>query len=315
MAAQSSHTPRVRRRAGSSRRTTPKPSPRPQRPVLDPPGPPASDPAWSPMNFYRTMLNLFRGLEPNPKDPGPPRPADPAHPPFFLSPEPERLMSERRYRAAEGCYATARVQDWWRRFPKTATAARVRRRMSATAWPAPLPGEDPYALTPAARALGRLVHATNKMADALARREVADAATRGPIATRRALRAARAAMPQAQARFSLLPDRRRPGVVGPPAWAALEEVVESRARRQFLWRFVRAELRAAVKKTHGHDWTLKDSPDDFAEERAAFVRVYPFLGLTVTDVLRGLRRARPADHDTADRFGISPSSVRTLLTR
>lgn len=198
----------------------------------------------------------------------------------------------------------------------------------ATRWPYPLPGEDlgvvvrpgVVSLTPAPRALGRLFFARTNAGQAKARAEVNALATRGTIARRKALAAAVRATPQAKAVHS--PD------------VLLFEIVVYRTQRQFLWHFLRAELLAAIRRKRKQDaleWSLRDllsDQTDFGGELDGLLSAYPFLEcawprfvygppdpLSRIALLTGLKCRRPADADTARHFGISATSLRSLLSR
>lgn len=283
---------------------------------------------WSRHGFYRTMLRLFIHRQDGCKkteDHGrwlPEKPED--HAPFFLQDESRRL-TQKQYECARECYVQAPFHEYQERGVRRHPGIEEAR---ATRWPYPLPGEDlgvvvrpgVVRLTPAQVALGRLFFARTKAGQAKARAEVGALATRGTIARRKALGAAVRATPQAKAVHSPM--------------ALLFEILPYRASRQFMWAFLRAELLAAIRRKRredGVDWTVRDllrDPTDFGGELDGLVSASRFLErawprsvygppdpLSRTELLAGLKRRRPADADTARHFGLSPTSLRSLLTR
>jgi hypothetical protein len=251
--------------------------------------PPAAEEDWSRRGFYQTMLSLFR-------DRAKAADAPDQYVPFFLRP-PDKRLTQRQYEGARSLYVAARFAEY---IPR---GVRGRRR-EIPWWPEPLPGEPPRTLTPAQRALGRLYFADSRVAAQRARAEIARLAISGPRARRKALRQARTRIPQVNRAI----DRR----------TLLFEVVPYRAARQFMWNFLREELLGALRQksiAEKERWTLQDLktyPTQFEVELRQLVRAYPFLGLSVGDVVAGLRRRRPADDDAARQFRLR--SIRSILS-
>jgi hypothetical protein len=258
---------------------------------------PADD--WSRQTFYRTMLWIFlhRGKLPEPPE---------NYAPFFQQ-EPSRRLTEGQYTGSRDLYVGARCLEFQFRGGRRARGAWLEGGRWEVRQPHHLPGEPEHILTEAQIALGRLFYATTKSAQRQARAQVRTHATKGRVAARKMLRAALTATPQAKARFS--------------REELLFEVLPYRAQRQFLWHFVTAELRFAVRRKAAADrvpWTFRDlreNPNDFTDEVTALLCAYPFLGLSRAGLMAGLSRDHPADADTAHHFGLSAATLRSLFSK
>ena len=232
---------------------------------------------WSPRGFYRTMQQLYRLQEA----------------PFY---ENSPLTREQFYGACEH-YASERFKEFVVRVRlRPPRSAGSHSQAEALRWPDPLPGQERFTLTPEQIALGRLYFASTKKGQARSRAEVRRMAMRGPVERRRALAQARKATPQAKAWM----DTR----------TLLLEVVTYRARRQFLWNFLRQE---ALADGMGHAYIRNHA----GEYGTPLARAYPFLGLSAAAIAQGLKNRHQADIETAKKFALSAKNggvaVRKLL--
>ena len=98
-------------------------------------------------------------------------------------------------------------------------------------------------------------------------------------------------------------DTSRPDVLG---------LVYYRAERQFVWNFLRKEVRAFEETK-----SLKLVPPKRLRVLAYdLCEAYPYLRLTVEEIHRGLTNLRQADEETAKRFKLrSPGVVRSILSQ
>jgi len=233
---------------------------------------------WSPRGFYRTMQQLYRLQET----------------PFY---ENTPLTREQFYGACEH-YASERFKEFVVRVRlRPPQSAELHPKAEALRWPDPLPGQERFTLTPEHIALGRLYFASTKKGQARSRAEVRRLARRGPVERRRALAQARKATPQAKAWM----DTR----------TLLLEVVPYRARRQFLWNFLRQE---ALAEGMGRT----DIRNHAGEYGSRLAKAYPFLGLSAAAIVQGLKNPYQADIETAKKFELSAKNggvaVRKLLS-
>jgi hypothetical protein len=256
--------------------------------------------AWSPRKFYATMHHVFRVA---------------ADHPFFLAPH---QLEELQYSGAADLYARARMEDYLHRFWARG-GSRVLRPLNPASWPDPLPGEPEYVLTPGQKALGRGNFAATRRSAAASRAELRTLAATGNPRRREALARARKAMPQVRATFDVQD--------------IVHNVLPYHARRQFMWNFLRYELRGGLRHLADRGETpitlkeLRHDPHGLIEDLAQeivdqLLTAYAFLGLSSRDLLMGLRDNHPADYDTAARFSdltkgirLSPASIRSMLAR
>ncbi len=210
----------------------------------------------------------------------------------------ESPLTQPQFDGACEHYASERFREFVVRVTlRPPRSAGLHPKAEALRWPDPLPGQERFTLTPEHIALGRLYFASTKKGQARSRAEVRRLARRGPVERRRALAQARKATPQAKAWM----DTR----------TLLLEVVPYRARRQFLWNFLRHE---ALAEGMGYT-SLRKHARDYGAELA---QAYPFLGLSAVAIAKGLKNPHQADVETAKKFALSAKNgavaVRKLLS-
>ena len=142
---------------------------------------------WSERGFYSTMRCLFLPKKPTNRTP-------------FFQQDSGRRLTQAQYEGVRDLYVASQRQKYLSLLQKR-TRSGVEEPESSR-WPAPLPGEEPFTVTPAQKALGRLYFAQSRTTQQQARKEVRQLATKGKHAARVALSAAVAATPQVKASFS-----------------------------------------------------------------------------------------------------------------
>ena len=75
-----------------------------------------------------------------------------------------------------------------------------------------------------------------------------------------------------------------------------------------MWAFLRREAKAGGYSTLGRRHFASIASEDLADE-------YSYLSLSAAEIDRGLKNSRQADDDTAKKFGISPNTLRSMLSK
>ena len=263
----------------SSARTPPhrqvRPSPR--RPVASPAWWTQED--WSPRRYYKTMQYLYR---PNRQDPD-----SLVKIPFHLN----RPLLPAEFWACAEQYCMARSNEYL-----TQLSSRPHGRPLQNRKPGCWPDLHGLGLSPKAFwkyeiPLRRFDFAESRQQQGPARCQVKKLATSGPIRVRQMLKNFVQKTPQAKRQFSS---------------RELLKLVEYRAERQFVWAFLRKE--SDVQK----DEMRKPLRGEATKTLAA---AYRYLRLKPQEIVDGLRYPSQADKDTAEEFGVSESSVRSLLSK
>lgn len=233
---------------------------------------------WSPRRFYLTMRRVFnpsRGY------------SDFSEIPFYI----HRPLSHNELKACTDLYIANRQKHYLGRIYNSA---------STTGGP---PSEDQWPdLNPfgfsnddfwkAEIVLGRLYFAKSVPEQQEARKNARQLAQRGPMAFRRAIGKAIRCTPQAKRRFS------------PREMLTL---IACRSEFQFIWSFLRREsglTREEFKK-----------PARVSYAATELAKAYPYLHLRAEDIAKGLVNPHQADRDTAEEYGLSEQTIRSLLSR
>ena len=232
---------------------------------------------WSPGRFYKTMQYLFRPDRENPYSL--------VKIPFYLN----WKLSGKKFRACAEHYIMARHEEY---FARLMHQVRPPQRPGPERWPdlngLGLSQEESWKRQILLR---RLDFAETKQTNAQARRQVRMLAQRGPIRARQMLKDAAQKIPPAKRQFS--------------NFELLRLVVPYRAERQFVWAFLRKE--ADVQRN-----VMRNLRVDVTKQLA---EAYRYLRLTPQEIADGLGNSYQADKDTAEEFGISENSVRSLLSK
>lgn len=269
----------------SSARTPPhsqvSPSPR------SPDSPPLSHREdWSPGQFYKTMRRLYRRDRQNPDSL--------VEIPFHAN----RSLSHAEFWACAEQYCWARRNKYLAQLVGSQQGRRPQSPKSEQ-WPdLEGLGLSPKEFWKYEKALGQLYFAETKQRQTQARERINKLATRGLNDLRQAVAKARCSILQAKRTLS---GRDR------------FNLIDYRAKRQFLWRFLRAESeweRGQKKEGRKFDKTVQ-----------ALAKAYSYLDLTPATIAEGLRDPHQADTDAATHFTqvkhlkISASSVRSLTSK
>ncbi len=165
------------------------------------------------------------------------------------------------------------------------------------------------------KAVARLYYAETKEEQRKARKRSKQLSIGGPIERRKLLAEARKATPQAHKTLSSMDL-----LLSPEATVIFTDdsgrkqrrfygLVGYRAARRFVWSFLYHEARE--RKINA------PRPKPTTEQIAAELsKAYPFLGLTPTLIVKGLRdlKVQP-DRDVAKKFGLRPSTIKSLLSK
>jgi len=225
---------------------------------------------WSRKGFYKTMLRLFRITEE--KDGVEKRVKQPVDPPFFLN----RQLTEKEFINAQQMYVQGCINEHIERLPTAGKPDSPDR----TRWP---PGIKDRKIW---RVLGYMYFAKTKTKQAEAFSAIKKLAKSGPVKLRPLLKAARLATPQVRRKLD---------------GTDILDLVHYRAKRQFIWNFLRKEAEA-------------DSGRLERTEAARFLsKPYQYLNMTEQQIKEGLENPHQADDDTAMKFDISKSTIRPLL--
>jgi hypothetical protein len=253
----------------------------------------AEEKKWSPKRFYRHMRFRFR-LHRDCEDPNnPPDPEDTNNNRVFVPLHKYRLLSLDEFEGCQQRYVYARQRKHLKRMDQ-AQKGRALQHPSPDRWPDLQDrGLDPALYDHCEHALGCLYFVDTKDQRAQASGVVKALATRGPIWLRRALKIAVSATPRTKRTISGF---------------AIFKLVAFRAKREFLWTFLR----------HEANWTgdQQNTPAALMDAARTLATVYKYLNLTADDIAKGLNCLSQADQDTADEFGLkSASSVRFLISK
>jgi hypothetical protein len=291
----------------SSARTPPHSQgrPAPRRPVASPAWWTQED--WSPRRFYKTMRYLFRPVRENPDSL--------VEIPFYLncpvSPPVTLKALKAWFEACVGYYIEAKVTTYL-----TQLLDSQQGRPPQHPDPARWPDLRDLGLSRAEwwereKALGRLNCADTRHQDTHARKRIKELAQKGPHRARTAMAKARRSILQVKMNLSWREQLVR-----------VDSFVHYRARRQFLWIFLRKEFEWGKEPKEGKRFAKR------VQELAnayAYLDDHPdFNDLTPATIAEGLRCSNQADKDAAKKFEkefkakgfqISAKSVRSLLSK
>ena len=247
---------------------------------------------WSRRRFYETMRYLFRGDRSDD--------TDPVTIPFYRY----RPLTHKELRGCINIYIENRKTEDLQRILERqiedlqCLGLRPEGKSAQPALDAGWPDLNGFCLSnkafmEAEVALGRLYFAKAVAAQRRARTDGKKLAQRGPVALRKLVGQAIRQTPQAHRRFS-----------SGDVFLALRPAY---FEQQFIWTFLRREsgLRSGLlKDAHAVGWA--------AEKLAS---AYPYLHMSAKDIAEGLVNPRQADTDTAEEFGLSESSIRSLFSK
>ena len=231
-------------------------------------------PNWSSKEFYKTMCFVFRSKLDRSKCIKCSQSVDP---PFFLN----RPLEEKDFINAQQMYVMEQMHAHIEKLMKTSSKLQ-------TEFPDPERWPECIKDMEIMRAFGELYTAQSKPKQEKARVKVRNLAMRGPSKYRTLLRVARAKTPQAK---NLLD-----GI-------DILHLVKYRAKRQFLWQFLRKEAEAESGRLE-----RSDAASHLTDK-------YKYLGLTEEQIEKGLKNPNQKDDDVAEEFHISGKTAHSLLTK
>lgn len=236
---------------------------------------------WSSHRFYETMRYIFRPIRENPDSL--------VEIPFHEN----RPLLKKEFDECTQHYIKARCEEYLCRL-LASQKGRPPQFPDSERWPdVRAYGIKDQDFWKYEKPLGQLFFSKTKDEQEQAKRTVRALSTRGPRRLRTAL--SQAAKNTPQVHRDLSPQK------------IFLEVVPYLAEREFIWTFLRRES--------GLGRADKKAPLEVRSVANTLATAYPYLRLKSPTIAIGLVCSNQADKDTAEEFGLSPKTVRSLLSK